>query len=146
MSSSQCKEHLLIWASPFTSIDGSSCSPNQSQTCLPVVLNAEVMSSGRPNSPGCNKNRSQSATSLYAQQLQQQQHHHHPNGKRLMRERKTVCSLHPLSSSSARDDYQSDSEPKPAVENDSENEAVHSSSPAPSSAIDSRRGSGISTR
>ena len=107
---------------------------------------------------GSNKSRSHSTTSLYNQ---------HPNGKRLMRERKTVCSLHPLSSTTTPNEYSStglllhdntsncsglnDSEALQQQQqlhlrdrDDSENEAFSYS--LPGSAVDSRRGSGLSTR
>jgi len=123
---------------------GTASSPSQSQTSLPGMINAEMNGSSSPS--GSNKSRSHSTTSLYAQQL-----HPHPSGKRLMRDRKTVCSLHPLSSSGKEECCDlSDSElraaDRPSAENDSENEAQHCSTSGPGSAVDSRRGSGISTR
>lgn len=151
--------------------DGSlatSSSPNQSQLSLPGLV---ALSSGSenqsqansvynnnnglnvtPTTPAGNKNRSHSTTSLYNQ---------HPNGKRLMRERKTVCSLHPLSSTSnpsaessssyslldalhCSADLDQQQLQRDRDRDDSENEAMSCS--LPGSAVDSRRGSGISTR
>lgn len=152
--------------------DGSlatSSSPNQSQLSLPGLvafasnenqsnninnnnngLNAMTAGGATTATSGSNKSRSHSTTSLYNQ---------HPNGKRLMRERKTVCSLHPLSTTSnneltlldafncpahAAGDSDSQQQHLRDRENDSENEALSCS--LPGSAVDSRRGSGISTR
>lgn len=151
-------------------IDGSgvtsSSSPNQSQLSLPglVALTANDstilghnINNNNSSPSGSNKSRSHSTTSLY---------HQHPNGKRLMRERKTVCSLHPLSSTTVTaNDFSSggllsldNSSNCSAVitadsdaaqqhlrdRDDSENEALSFS--LAGSAVDSRRGSGLSTR
>jgi hypothetical protein len=158
-----------------TSATTSSSSPNQSQLSLPGLVAFSANEPMNPNSinninnnnsastqSGSNKSRSHSTTSLYNQ---------HPNGKRLMRERKTVCSLHPLSSTTPTpNEYSSstglllpdnasncpglvpnDSEALQQQQqqhlrdrDDSENEAFSYS--LPGSAVDSRRGSGLSTR
>lgn len=157
--------------------DGSlatSSSPSQSQLSLPGLVasssgenqNQQQQQSiynnnnglnvtsavGSTSSSGSNKNRSHSTTSLYNQ---------HPNGKRLMRERKTVCSLHPLSTTttsttnqeyslmdafncSAHADLDQQQQLLLRDRDDSENEGLSCS--LPGSAVDSRRGSGISTR
>ena len=112
-----------------------SISPNQSHASLQGLL---VSAEGGGSGGGGNgiaqlvitsgKNRSHSTTSLYGL---------HPNGKRLMRERKTVCSLHPLTATettgNVSSECPSDSEPDQSIT-------------APGSAQDSRRGSGLSTR
>lgn len=156
----------------FSDVDGSgatsSSSPNQSQLSLPglVAFTANEsttlgynINNNNSTPSASNKSRSHSTTSLY---------HQHPNGKRLMRERKTVCSLHPLSSTTVTaNDYSSaggllsldnssncsalitaDSDTAQQQHlrdrDDSENEAISFS--LPGSAVDSRRGSGLSTR
>lgn len=133
-----------------------SSSPSQSQLSLPTEatanLSANQANAALMSGVSNNKNRSHSTTSLYG----------HPNGKRLMRERKTVCSLHPLTapneaaqplsdaSGSNFSGHISDSDAMQAGGlgwrdlGDSENEAYASS--VPGSALDSRRGSGLSTR
>ena len=155
-----------------TTATTSSSSPNQSQLSLPglvafssnepMTISQNINNINNNNSAstpsGSNKSRSHSTTSLYNQ---------HPNGKRLMRERKTVCSLHPLSSTTTPNEYSStglllhdntsncsglnDSEALQQQQqlhlrdrDDSENEAFSYS--LPGSAVDSRRGSGLSTR
>lgn len=155
--------------------DGSlatSSSPNQSQLSLPglvlafatnennqcnhnnngglnVTTTTTTTSSATGGVTGSNKSRSHSTTSLYNQ---------HPNGKRLMRERKTVCSLHPLSTTTSNEYALLDAlncsghtgqtgdldSQHLRDRDDSENEAFSCS--LPGSAVDSRRGSGISTR
>lgn len=158
-------------ASFRSGLDGSgatsSSSPNQSQLSLPglVAFTANEsttlgynINNNNSTPSASNKSRSHSTTSLY---------HQHPNGKRLMRERKTVCSLHPLSSTTVTaNDYSSggllsldnssncsalitaDSDTAQQQHlrdrDDSENEAISFS--LPGSAVDSRRGSGLSTR
>ncbi|EFX75429.1 hypothetical protein DAPPUDRAFT_250482 [Daphnia pulex] len=168
---------VKLWATLAhgTSATTSSSSPNQSQLSLPGLVAFSANEPMNPNSinninnnnsastpSGSNKSRSHSTTSLYNQ---------HPNGKRLMRERKTVCSLHPLSSTTPTpNEYSSstgllfpdnasncpglvpnDSEALQQQQqqhlrdrDDSENEAFSYS--LPGSAVDSRRGSGLSTR
>lgn len=149
--------------------DGSlatSSSPNQSQLSLPGLVLAFATNENQCNhnnnglnvtattaatggstaSSGSNKSRSHSTTSLYNQ---------HPNGKRLMRERKTVCSLHPLSTTTSNeyallDAFNSsgdlDSQQHLRDRDDSENEALSCSLPGSTVDSQSRRGSGISTR
>lgn len=184
--------HLFLFLFTFFTDGSmlASCSPNQSQLSLPGLIafsanetlanNAcggggsgnggggggngsgiggggattalNVTSAGVSTTNG-NKNRSHSTTSLYNQ---------YPNGKRLMRERKTVCSLHPLSSTSNEsyslvdtlncsghtatdsDSLQQQQQQLQRDRDDSENEALSCS--LPGSAVDSRRGSGLSTR
>jgi len=81
ISSSSSQQQQQQQANGGAAGGSQSSSSNASTAAAAAVASAEI---------GTTKNRSHSTTSLGYH------YHGHPNGKKLMRERKTVCSLHPM--------------------------------------------------
>ena len=143
-------KHFVV-VTEVTAVTPSS-SPNQSQLSLPgLIIHPDGVNSGQDNNSSnkelisTNKNRSHSTTSLYGSTVVQS-----PSGKRLARDRKTVCSLHPMTASEFSHLEALHLGEDTRLVDDSSSEADGCLTPAPgsigSSSHDSRRGSEHSTR